>query len=161
MTNFKIRDNIILPLVCLFKVESIMVASTRKCSKQKHITRFVGVEKINWISICIFFFFVIHCLLSWKIIFRKTYMLCSLRSITNISLSCRANKEASHLLAWTRLVLLRCNWSCKGHIFGIEITVLSLTCVAWTRDASHNPRVLQKPLLFITLALWAMTSTNA
>lgn len=36
--NFKITDNIILPAVCIFKVKKIIVALTRKYSKQKHIT---------------------------------------------------------------------------------------------------------------------------
>lgn len=48
--NFKITDNIILPVVCVFKVKKIVVALTRKYPKQKHITRSVAVSenKLNF-----------------------------------------------------------------------------------------------------------------
>ncbi len=40
--NFKITDNIIPPVVRMFKVKKIIRASTRKYSKEKHITSSVG-----------------------------------------------------------------------------------------------------------------------
>lgn len=145
-------------VVCILRI-----AVTRRCFHGKHnksIHNWIAVGGKDWISVCLYFSHSLS--LSWELTYEmRACCAAHAPQPISISLSCRANKEASHLLARTRSALLRCNWSCKGHIFGIEITVLSLTCVAWTRDASHSPRVLHKPLLFITLALWAMTSTNA
>lgn len=42
--NFKTTDNIILPIVCIFKVKKIILALTRKNSKEKRITSTIGGE---------------------------------------------------------------------------------------------------------------------